>query len=820
LRQYAPLWLAQMPSLIQPTEREGLQHQLMGSTPERMLREIAQAVETLTVERPLVLVLEDLHWSDYSTLAFISFLARRRESARLMIVGTYRPVEVLANDHPLRAVTQELQMHRQSEELALGFLTKEDVTEYLAVRFRRAPSPLAGKGQDGEALRQERSRRPPLPNPLPRGERETTPSTMSLPALAQAIHHRTEGNPLFMVTVVDDLLVQENLDSHVAEIHAPATIRQMIERQFDRLSSHEQQLLEVASVVGVEFSAAAVAVDAEPTVAAVEASCAVLARRGQFVRASGAVEWPLGTVAARFSFLHALYQAVIYERVTAGRRTLLHQQIGERLEAAYGKRAEEIAAELAVHFAEGRDYPRAVHYLKHAGENALRRNAHREATLHFMRGLKLLTTLPDTLERAQQELVLQAALGEALMVTKGFAAPEAERAYARAWELCQRVGETPQLFPVLSGLRLFHMARAEWQSARELGEQLLRLAQKVQDPALLLGAHHAMGDTVYLQGELTRARMHQEHAIALYHPEQHHALAFGQGYDLGVDALAHGAWILWYLGYPEQALQRSHAALALARKLSHTYSVAHALWCAAWLHQLRREAYATQEQAEATIALATEHGFAGELLWATIHRGWALVEQGREEEGIAQMHQGLTALHTTGADVFRPGWLAVLAEAYAKVGRAEKGLGLLTEALALTERNGERLHEAELYRIKGALTLQKFQVSSFEFQVQISQKAKVKGQKAKMSNPQPLTPNTQGEAEACFHKAIEVARKQQVKSLELRAVLSLSRLWQQQGKQKQARQMLAAMYGWFTEGFDTKDLQEAKALLVSLASRV
>jgi predicted ATPase len=309
---------------------------------------------------------------------------------------------------------------------------------------------------------------------------------------------------------------------------------------------------------------------------------------------------------------------------------------------------------------------------------------------------------------------------------------------------------------------------------------------------------------VYLLGEFTRARTHQEQAIALYNPKQHHSLAFlWQGYDPGVDALAHTAWVLWYLGYPEQALQKSQKAITLAQELAHPYSLAHALFCAAWLHQHRRERQAVQQRAEATITLATEHGFAMEFAWATILQGWALVEQGQGEEGIARLRQGLDAWRATGAEMI-PYFLALLAEAYGKTKQIKKGLLVLDEAMAVAPKAERSFCGAELYRLKGELTLQKFKVQSSKFRVPPS--------------PQPLAPHTQAEAEAeaCFHKAIEIARKQQAKMWELRATVSLARLWQSQGKRAEARQMLTAIYHWFTEGFDMTDLKEAKALLEEL----
>jgi predicted ATPase len=502
-------------------------------------------------------------------------------------------------------------------------------------------------------------------------------------------------------------------------------------------------------------------------------------------------------VATRYQFLHALYQEVLYERIPAARRSRLHRLIGERIEAAYGTQVREIAAELAVHFEQGRDYRRAVQYLQQAGENAVQRSAHQEAITLLTKGLELLKTLPDTSERIQQELRLQITLGGPLIATKGYSTLEVEQVYTRARELCRQLGETPQLFPVLYGLTGFSVVRGEIQTARELSEQLLRIAQSVSDPFLLVTAHTFMGGALFYLREFESALEHFEQGVALYDPQKHHAFASLYGVDNGLLGLCYVVYTLWQLGYPDQALARMREALALAQKLSHPYTLAVVLLCETIIHQFRREAQATQEAAEATLALCSEQGFGQVVAQAALSRGWALVEQGQGEEGIAQIQQGLSTLLALGVELFRSDNLGLLAAVYRKVGRIEEGLRLVDEAL-----NGKYV-PGWLYWLKGELTLQK------EFNVQ--------GSKFKVTGPRAPMPDAQGEVEACFLKVIEIARKRQARSWELRATMSLARLWQQQGKRAEARQMLAEIYGWFTEGFDTKDLQEAKALLEELS---
>jgi predicted ATPase len=327
---------------------------------------------------------------------------------------------------------------------------------------------------------------------------------------------------------------------------------------------------------------------------------------------------------------------------------------------------------------------------------------------------------------------------------------------------------------------------AEWQTAREVGAQLLSLAQQPPDPALLLEAHRALAYIFGLLGEFASAREHAEQGMALYDPQQHHSHVVLYGQDPGMTCRVYAATALLALGYPEQALAKSHEALHLAQERSHPYSVAMALGNMAIIHQCRREVHATHERAEATITLCAEQGFAYYGAVGTILRGWAVAEQGAEEVGMTQISQGLATYQATGTEAYRPYFLVLLAEAQGKTGRADEGLRVLAEARTLVDNTGERFWESELYRLQGALLLQQ------------------------------AVPDA-AQAEACFRQALDIACRQEAKSLELRAAMSLSRLWQQQGKETEACELLAPIYSWFTEGFDTADLQEAKAMIEELA---
>jgi predicted ATPase/DNA-binding winged helix-turn-helix (wHTH) protein len=760
LRAHAPTWLVQMPWVLSTADHEALRYELLGATQARMLREMAAWIEALTVEMPLVLVLEDLHWSDYATLDLVAWLARRQEPARLLLVGTYRPVEVMTRGHPLRDVQQALQMHGHCAELSLAFLSESAVAAYLT---RRVP-----------------------------GYQEPA-------ALARIIHQRTDGNPLFMVQVVEELMTQGRIgeqqdcwDLHTTPdadvVRVPEGIRQMLALQLDRLPLEEQRLLEAASVAGAAFAAASVAAGLASDVVTSEEHCERLAQRQQFLRPAETVTWPDGTVTGRYEFIHALYQNVVYQQMAAARRVRLHQRIGERLEEAYGAHADDMAAELAMHFEQSRDYPRAIHYLQQAAENAVRRHANREALAHLTKGLELLKTRPATPARSQQELMLHLALGGSLFATKGYAAPEVEQTYTRARYLCQYLEDPQQLFPVLRGLWVYYLTRAELQTAYAFSLQLLTLAQQAQDSAMLLEAHRALGATLLYRGAGASALTHLTQGMALYDPQQHRASTFLYGDDTGVVCHSLAAWTLWSLGYPDQGLARSHEALLLAQQRAHPFSLGFALCWAAVVHQYRREVQAAQEHAEAAISLAIQQGFPFFRAFGSMLRGWALARQGQAQEGVEQLRQGLLALHVTGIEIARLYFLALLAEAYETVGQPAAGLEVLAEALTRVDTTSDCWYEPELYRLKGALLLQQ-------------------------------SADNQVEAKAFLYYAIDAAHAQQAKALELRTAVSLSRLWQQQGKSTEAHELLAPIYGWFTEGFDTADLQEAKTLLEDLISR-
>jgi predicted ATPase len=688
--------------------------------------------------QPLLLVFEDLHWIDAETQALLDSLVESLPTARLLLLVNYRP------------------------EYQHGWGSKTYYTQ-----LRLDPLPPASAEEFLQALLGDDPRVEPL---------------------KRLLIARTEGNPFFLeesvrTLVETGILVGERgayrLVQALPTIQVPATVQAVLAARIDRLPPEEKRLLQTSAVIGTEVPFPLLRAIAELPEEALHGGLAHL-QAAEFLYETHLFPEP------EYTFKHALTHEVAYASLLMTRRQALHAAAGQALETLYAPRLEKAYERLAYHYARTDHAAKAVGYLTRVAEKAARHSAHVEAISHLTQALELLQRLPATPERSQQELTLHIALGASLIATKGYAAPEVAQTYTRARQLSQHLEDPQQHFPVLRGLWHYYLVRAELQTAHALGEQLLTLAQQAQDPAMLVAAHRALGATLFYLGAVASALTHLAQGMALYDSQQHRTAAFLYGDDAGVVCHSIATWALWYLGYPDQGVARSHEALTLAQQSAHPFSLGFALCWVAAFHQYRREVQATQEYARAALSLATEQGFPLLVAYGSIQCGWALAQQGQGREGIEQLQQGLIAFRATGAEVIRPYLLALLAEAYGIMGQPEAGLTAIAEALTLVDKTGERWYEPELHRLQGALLLQQ-------------------------------SPDNHTEAHACFQHALDLARAQQARSLELRAATSLARLWQQQGKRHEARQLLAEVYNWFTEGFDTADLQEARALLDELA---
>jgi predicted ATPase len=607
--------------------------------------------------------------------------------------------------------------------------------------------------------------------------------------LKRLIVERTEGTPFFIEEIVqvlfeDGVLVRHGavkLAKSMNAVKVPATVQAVIASRIDRLPAEEKELLQTLAVLGREFPLALVRRVTLRSDDTLEHGLSRL-QAGEFI-----YEQP-ATRDIEYVFKHALTQEVAYNSVLIERRKLLHERAGVALESIFAEQLDDHLGDLAHHYGRSDNVAKAVEYLGRAGQQALQRSVHADAINRLTAAIDLLERLPDGPERSQRELLLQLAVGPALIAIKGYAAPETERAYTRARELCERVGDPPELFRALVGLWVVYSVQGELRTAYELAGQLLRRAQSAHDPALRTYAQMALGQTTFRMGELIRSREHLEMAICLYDPERYRPLGLRYGaVNSEVSSLSYAAGTLWQLGYPDQALKRLNEALTLVQALSHPQSLAWAATFVGILRQYRREARAAQEAAEGAIVLSAERGFTDLLAYATTLRGWAMAEQERKEEGIALIQEGLAATRATGAELWRPYFLSLLAEACMETGRFDEGLSALAEALAAADKHEIRHYEAEMHRLKGELLLKQDDSKT-------------------------------AEAQNCFRRAVEIARKQSAKSLELRAATSFARLLAKQGKGGEAREMLAAIYGWFTEGFDTADLKDAKTLLDELNS--
>ena len=703
--------------------------------------------ESLT--QPVVLIFEDLQWLDEGTQAFLDSLSESLATAPVLLLVNYRP-----------EYRHEWGSKTYYSQLRLDALGLEDAKELLAALLDEANWPV---------------------------------TAASLEPLKQLILEKTEGTPFFMEEMVralfdNGVLVHSmgglSLTRPLDEVHIPATVQGVLAGRIDQLGAVEKELLQTAAVIGREFSLSLL------TQVAQQNEDTLVPLLSHLQTAEFIYEQP-AFPEVEYTFKHALTQDVSYNSLLSERRQEVHARTAQAIASLFHEQLNDRRLrELAYHSAQSGNTEKAVEYSQRAGEMALKRSTYTEAIRDFNYALDLLPALPHTPDRPQQELTLLISLGSCLMATKGYAAPEVERVYTRARELARGIGDLPQKFPVLFGLWRFHLVRGEYAAAGEMTEKLQRLSECMPDSDQFLPAQQALGLTAFRLGAFTDARAHLERAVDMYDPSVHGPEnAQGViGQDPGVASLAFLAWMLWHLGYPDQALQRSREAIALAREISHPYSLVFALHFGTAVHRFRREGALAQTQAEGVVALASEQGFPYFHAAGTYLRGWALAEQGQVEEGIADMLEGQRIWQESG--IRQLGQVSLpLVEAYGKLGRVADGLAVLSQAEAELDKSNEKWWQAELLRIRGELLLASKDGAD--------------------QNGQEIT--------ACFEDAIRIARGQQAKSLELRSATRLAAFWQAHGKPDDAYRLLSKIYGWFTEGFDTPDLQAAKALLDELA---
>ena len=768
MKQIAPTWYAQvMPLSSGSAESVQLLAEVKAASQERMKRELGAFLLEVARLRPLVLFFDDLHWADVSTIDLLSFLASKFDALNVLIVVTYRPSDMLLAKHPFLQIKPDLQARGVCRELALEFLNEAEIAQYLALEF-----------------------------PQHRFQSE----------FPKLIHAKTEGSPLFMTDLVRYLrdrgaiALEDSTQEACAprwalaqtlpdiERELPESVRGMIERKIAQLSEGDSKLLVAASVQGYEFDSAVVAQVLNLEADEVEDQLEKLERVYAFVRLVSEEEFPNRAVTLRYRFVHVLYQNALYASLRVTRKTALSAAVAQSLEGFHGGQSANVANELALLWEAAREYGRSASYFLQAARNAAQINAHREAVQLARRGLEALLKLPETPERNQPELGLQLTLGLSLQAVLSWAAPEAGAAFNRAQKLCEQMGDDPRLFAALTGVAVYHCIRGEFETAKVLCEKMVQLAEKSQDPVLRVAASAFSVIVPYYRGELVLAHQQGERALALDRLEYHKAYLSLFNENLGTTARRLHSFCLWMLGYPERALAVAHEGVTLAEHTSHPFSLGGAHQTAGVVHFYLRDWQTSRTLFEKVIALSQDYALGDIFTYTAASHMLALAYQGPTEEALERAKQSIESLRAKGLILSMTSYLAVMGELFLMGGRFAEGLDAIADALAVVERTGERSWEAEIWRIKGELSL-----------------------KAATANPQ-------AEAESCYQKAIEIARHQSAKSLELRAVTSLARLWRQQDKRVAAQQMLAEVYGWFTEGFDTSDLKDAKALLDELSS--
>ena len=709
-------------------------------SPERQkgktLEAILAVLLAMAAARPTLFIIEDLHWIDPTTLEFLTLLTDQAPTARLLTLLTARPTF----DPP--------------------WTPRAHLTSLTLNRFpRRQTEQMVNRVTAGK--------------PLP-------------PAVAEQIVAKTDGVPLFVEEltkmVLESGLLREQDDRYdltgpLPPLAIPSTLQDSLMARLDRLAT-VKEVAQLGATLGRTFPydvlRVVTALD-EPTLQhelrrLVQAE--LLYQRGIPPQAT-------------YTFKHALVQEAAYQTLLKSTRQQYHQRIARAIETQFPAEAEARPEFVAHHYTEAGSAAEAVPYWQRASQRAVQRSAYTEAITTFGKALAVLATCPESAERNQRELELQVALGFAVVPVKSWADPDAERAFARARFLSERVTEPSLRFRALFGLQLFYLFRAGPHASQEFAEQCVSVAERAKDQDLLVEAYLTSAATSHFLGEFNTSRVRAEQGLSLYDRARHrsHAITFGQ--DPRVGALYFLSFALWFLGYPEQAQQQARDNVAFARELSHPFSLAVALANSASVCLMRRDWREAQAIAEECLALTTEQGFQMFRAAAGIYRGLALAKEGQPELGIQEIKQGLARRAATGSKTSYPYFLAWLAEACACTEREDDGGRALAEALTHIEKTGEREYEADIWRLKGEFCLMR-------------------------------TPPDERQAEVCFRRAIDIARDQGAKSFELRGATSLARLWQRQGKREEARSMLGEIYGWFTEGFATADLQAAKILLEQL----
>jgi DNA-binding winged helix-turn-helix (wHTH) protein/tetratricopeptide (TPR) repeat protein len=659
LSRWAPSWLLQMPGVVDAAGMEALRRRVPAPTRERMLRELADALDVLAKEEPLVVVVEDLHWSDASTVDLLRYVAERTTPSRLLVIGTYRPAELVVREHPMRGAAQQLVGRGRASELLLELLSPDDVRAYVAAR-------LGGEPFD--------------------------------PSLPELLCRRTDGNPLFLTGVMDHLLDRGLLARQdgawrltaAPDTSVPQSLRDLVAQKAEGLGPDERAVLAAASVAGVEFDALVVAAGSDLPVEAVERICGGLAARGQLVCTAGTVSWPDGSFAGTYEFLHGLFQTVIYQQLAPADRSRLHRAIAERIETGYGSDGARVAAVIASHFERGGDWPRAVRHHLAAVSAAKDRLAEREVVAHCEATLSLLPRLPASRERDEIEMTCSLDLGASLLAVRGYGVPEVEPHFVRARDLAVGLELPPTEILARGGLFAYHVMRGDHRRAVEVADDLLALADRFPIPLFVMIGHTTLGSVHYNLGHLVQAREHFARARAAWEP------GFPRlQLDQKVIFLGIGALVLHQLGETQAADALAVELIDYAAGLGDPLNVAHTYHLMCQYRVLAGDREGAVEWADRAIAVAAEHGFAMHEAGARATRAFATGDLDAQRAGYAvRADNG----QRVGDPMYRMGMATTLLDR----GAVTEAAGELARAFAFVAEMGEVRHLAELHRLRAA----------------------------------------------------------------------------------------------------------------------
>jgi class 3 adenylate cyclase/predicted ATPase len=704
----------------------------------RTLEAVARLLLRESVDRPVILMVEDLHWLDDESQALLDLIAELISTSRMLLLVNYRPEYA----------------HRWGNKSWCSRLRLESLVS------EKADEMLSAILGDDRAL-------------LP---------------LKELIIETTGGVPFFMEETVQALfdegaIKRQNgtvrLIRSLGSLRIPPTVQAILAARIDRLHNDEKNLLQTLAVLGREFVLSLARAVAGKSEDELERLIGKL-QLGEFVYEQPSI------ADVEYTFKHALTQEVAYNSVLLERRKQLHEHVGHVIETIYTASLDDHLAELAHHFSRSGNQVKAVEYLHLAGAQAMSRGALPQAIRDFESALELLKAFPSGAEHDELELQILNPLGTAYIAVRGYAAPEVGPVFVHARELCERIGQPPQLFAVVWGNFAWHVVRGEMGLSMDLAREAMALAERFEDPGIWMEALFLLGVTLFYRGDFVGALAQYEKALSRYDDRERTRLwASRVGQDAGITHRCYLALTLWHLGYPEQALRANQEMLELARSIDHPFSLAYAQHHTSWLYHRLQLPAETKAASEEGIQTAVEQGFALFHATGTLYKAAGLLLEGRPHEALPILTSGLEAYRATGAGLSLPYYFSILGDAYTQARRPDEAGRALDEGLAIAERSDELCQEAELYRLKGELALL------------------------------PGSPS-RGAAEDFFHRAIGTAQRQLSKAWELRATTSLARLYKQQGRRDEARQTLSDIYGSFTEGFDTPDLKAAKALLDEL----